>query len=284
MQAVLVQQQEDLENMNKGDHERKRHESQLLDIDESDNTSGDGKDVKTGIVFGREKNGLSNEELSLCDGTIFIPTVEHYPVLNLAQSVNVIGYEMYKRRLSLINTIEQEHWESNAQIDDKEFNEQRKGEGEEGKGKLKVKEKQSKGGQSYKDSVASKLVTRQGDPLATRTEVESFFDRLEESLFQRGYSSVSKNNNNNNNNNDSSSSSSSSSSSIGIDVSHRAEVTREERAANFRGLRAIFQRFQITRAESKMLHGMVTALTRQPINSSSSNNNNNDNKKESGSS
>jgi TrmH family RNA methyltransferase len=47
-----------------------------------------------GIVFGSEENGLSREELSLCHWMVRIPTDSDYPVMNLAQAVAVVAYEM----------------------------------------------------------------------------------------------------------------------------------------------------------------------------------------------
>ena len=49
-----------------------------------------------GLVFGSEKDGLSNDELSLCHLHARIPTVDSFPSLNLAQAVMVIGYELFK--------------------------------------------------------------------------------------------------------------------------------------------------------------------------------------------
>ena len=48
------------------------------------------------LVFGSEKDGLTNEELSLCHLYARIPTAESFPSLNLAQAVIVIGYELFK--------------------------------------------------------------------------------------------------------------------------------------------------------------------------------------------
>ena len=57
---------------------------------------------KSGIVFGRERVGLTNQELELCGNSIIaIPTYENFPVMNLAQSVNIICYEFYLRRIKL---------------------------------------------------------------------------------------------------------------------------------------------------------------------------------------
>ncbi len=58
--------------------------------------SSDEVSSKYGIVFGRERSGLTNDELKLCHAIITIPTCEHYAVLNLAQAVNIVAYEFYK--------------------------------------------------------------------------------------------------------------------------------------------------------------------------------------------
>ena len=49
-----------------------------------------------GLVFGSEKDGLTNEELSLCHLCVRIPSSESFPSLNLAQAVMVICYELFK--------------------------------------------------------------------------------------------------------------------------------------------------------------------------------------------
>jgi tRNA/rRNA methyltransferase len=53
---------------------------------------------KSAIVFGREEHGLFNDELDLCHGLVSIPTGSQYPVLNLAQAVQVIVYELLLAR------------------------------------------------------------------------------------------------------------------------------------------------------------------------------------------
>jgi TrmH family RNA methyltransferase len=45
------------------------------------------------IVFGNEQAGLSNEELNLCNGLVYIPTDAGYGSLNLAAAVQVLAYE-----------------------------------------------------------------------------------------------------------------------------------------------------------------------------------------------
>jgi len=47
------------------------------------------------LVFGREDNGLSNEELALCSNIIQIPTTEEYSSLNVSQAVMVTCYEIF---------------------------------------------------------------------------------------------------------------------------------------------------------------------------------------------
>jgi len=49
---------------------------------------------KTAILFGRESQGLSNEEVNLVDFVVTIPTPKKYPTLNLSHSVTIILYEL----------------------------------------------------------------------------------------------------------------------------------------------------------------------------------------------
>jgi len=60
---------------------------------------------KVGIVFGRERNGLTNEEMAMGDLRTVIPANEDYDVLNLAQAVNIMAYEFWQRKLELENLI-----------------------------------------------------------------------------------------------------------------------------------------------------------------------------------
>ncbi len=46
------------------------------------------------LVFGRERSGLHNEELELCQTLVNIPTGKAYSSLNLAQAVQVLSYEV----------------------------------------------------------------------------------------------------------------------------------------------------------------------------------------------
>lgn len=49
--------------------------------------------LQTAWVFGRERTGLSNEELDLCHAICTIPANPDYSSLNLAAAVQIIGYE-----------------------------------------------------------------------------------------------------------------------------------------------------------------------------------------------
>ena len=51
-------------------------------------------DGSVALVFGREKSGLTNAELDLCQVAIHIPTNESYRSLNLAQAVQICAYEV----------------------------------------------------------------------------------------------------------------------------------------------------------------------------------------------
>ena len=49
-----------------------------------------------GLAFGSEKEGLTNEELSLCHLYVRIPSVNSFPSLNLAQAVMIVCYELFQ--------------------------------------------------------------------------------------------------------------------------------------------------------------------------------------------
>ena len=55
-------------------------------------------DAPVAILFGRETSGLTNEELQRCQLHLSIPASPEYPSLNLAMSVQVVCYELFKAR------------------------------------------------------------------------------------------------------------------------------------------------------------------------------------------
>jgi len=54
------------------------------------------------ILFGRESHGLSNEEISLADIILRIPTSNKYSTLNLSHACGIILYEIFKK-INLLN-------------------------------------------------------------------------------------------------------------------------------------------------------------------------------------
>jgi len=62
--------------------------------------------TKIGILFGRENNGLTNEELALCNYHSTIPSATEYPAVNLSQAVMVYAYELFQT----LHSTPQYHW------------------------------------------------------------------------------------------------------------------------------------------------------------------------------
>ncbi len=56
-------------------------------------------EAQIAILFGREDNGLSNEELQMCHYHLQIPATASYSSLNLAMAVQVVCYELYQASL-----------------------------------------------------------------------------------------------------------------------------------------------------------------------------------------
>jgi tRNA/rRNA methyltransferase len=54
------------------------------------------KNAKFGLMFGPEASGLSNDDLSLSNYVLQIPTVKNFKSLNLSHSLTVICYEIFK--------------------------------------------------------------------------------------------------------------------------------------------------------------------------------------------
>ena len=56
-------------------------------------------DTRVAILFGREDNGLTNEELQRCNHHLQIAAAPAYSSLNLAMAVQVVCYELYQASL-----------------------------------------------------------------------------------------------------------------------------------------------------------------------------------------
>ncbi len=52
--------------------------------------------VRTALVFGPERSGLTNEDLDRCHFVVNIPTSPAYPSLNLAAAVQIMAYELFR--------------------------------------------------------------------------------------------------------------------------------------------------------------------------------------------
>ncbi len=57
-------------------------------------TIGEARSHPVALVFGRERTGMTNEELALCHALVHIPANPEYSSLNLAMSVQVMTYEL----------------------------------------------------------------------------------------------------------------------------------------------------------------------------------------------
>jgi tRNA/rRNA methyltransferase len=55
-----------------------------------------------GLAFGSEKEGLTNEELSLCHLYARIPSTKSFPSLNVAQAVMVVCYELFQASTEIL--------------------------------------------------------------------------------------------------------------------------------------------------------------------------------------
>jgi tRNA (cytidine32/uridine32-2'-O)-methyltransferase len=62
----------------------------------------EGVEADTCVVFGREGDGLNNDELARVDEICAVPASEAYPVLNLGQAATVVLYEL--RALTVADT------------------------------------------------------------------------------------------------------------------------------------------------------------------------------------
>ena len=51
------------------------------------------------IVFGRESDGLRDDEVAMCSSIVTIPTSDSFPSLNLSQAVQIICYTLFRGAL-----------------------------------------------------------------------------------------------------------------------------------------------------------------------------------------
>ena len=62
--------------------------------------------LRMAIVFGRERSGLTNDELDLCAEHASAPTSPLFPVMNLAQAVSLFCYELARSSSAAERTAE----------------------------------------------------------------------------------------------------------------------------------------------------------------------------------
>jgi tRNA (cytidine32/uridine32-2'-O)-methyltransferase len=78
-----------------------------------------GERGRVAVLFGREDNGLSNDELRRCNAHLQIPAAVEYSSLNLAMAVQVVCYELFQASLT---TPPVAKWDrtlaSSSQVDD----------------------------------------------------------------------------------------------------------------------------------------------------------------------
>jgi TrmH family RNA methyltransferase len=60
-------------------------------------TAKSKKDIKIGIVMGREGSGLNNEEVELMDFSVTIPTSKKYGTMNVSHATTILLYEIFKK-------------------------------------------------------------------------------------------------------------------------------------------------------------------------------------------
>ncbi|MBC2773257.1 RNA methyltransferase [Rhizobium sp. AQ_MP] len=60
---------------------------------------------KTGILFGREKSGLSNEDVALADEIVTFPVNPAFASLNIAQAVLLMSYEWMKSGMDDVRAV-----------------------------------------------------------------------------------------------------------------------------------------------------------------------------------
>lgn len=61
----------------------------------ADKLTGGGS--KVAVVFGNERTGLTDEELSECTGAVTIPSSEDFASLNLSHAVQIISYHLFRQ-------------------------------------------------------------------------------------------------------------------------------------------------------------------------------------------
>ena len=72
---------------------------------------------RVAILFGREDNGLSNDELRGCNFHLQIPAAPQYPSLNLAMAVQVVCYELFQAAEAPSGAQWDRRWATQAEVE-----------------------------------------------------------------------------------------------------------------------------------------------------------------------
>lgn len=75
----------------------KKRKEKLILPEEFTQYIADKENTKIAIIFGNERTGLTDEELSLCTIGITIPTSKTFGSLNLSHAVQIICYEVFRK-------------------------------------------------------------------------------------------------------------------------------------------------------------------------------------------
>lgn len=78
----------------------------------------EGREVA--LLFGNERSGLDNDELSMCQAMVRIPSVEDFSSLNLAQAVQVMAWELRMAMLGEVPPAPPDHDAPAATADEME--------------------------------------------------------------------------------------------------------------------------------------------------------------------
>jgi tRNA/rRNA methyltransferase len=65
---------------------------------------------KVALVFGKESKGLDNPSLEACDWVTTIPSDDAYPSLNLAQSVMILAFSLFNKRVKIQPSHQELRW------------------------------------------------------------------------------------------------------------------------------------------------------------------------------
>ena len=68
---------------------------------------------KIALLFGREGDGLTNNEIDKCDIVVSIPTDPSYPVMNITHAAAIIFYEIFKHK----NTFNKEGLDESTHVE-----------------------------------------------------------------------------------------------------------------------------------------------------------------------